>query len=526
MEAKNMSKRGQIILVSVAILVALTAIACERTLLSVMPTALPAATPTPTQVPARFEAADCMFDKSSISNQIDCGYLHVPEDRALANSPMIKLAVAIVRSTNLHPAPDPVIYLQGGPGVDALIYVESLVGSFSGILANRDLILFDQRGVGFSSPSLKCPETNDQFFEDIVQNLSREEVQQHGIQAIQACHDRLVQEGINLSAYTSAASAADVNDLRVALGYPEWNIYGGSYGTRLALTIMRDFPGGVRSVILDSVWPPQVDEDAEAASGVERALDLLFDRCTANPECNAAYPNLKAVFYDTVAQLDAKPISFMPIRNETQKVVKVLMNGDNMISVILSMLYSTDALPYLPKVIYELHEGHADRDAMLNAYWYAWTFSGDYGSAGMQLSVECGEEVSFSSAQAIATANATVFPRLRDALDQGTFFSVCPAWDVKPAAAIENQPVASNIPTLILAGDNDPATPPAWGKLAAQTLSNSHYFEFPWVAHGVIYGDNPAASCAQNMMNAFVADPNTAPDSTCINSLKVFFVTK
>ena len=526
MDAKNMSNRGQIILVSAALLVALAAVACGATLPTVTPTGLPAATPTPTQVPARFEAANCMFDTSSVSNQIDCGYLHVPEDRAQVNSSLIKLAVAIVRSSNPHPAPDPVVYLQGGPGVDALIYVASLIDPFSGVLANRDLIVFDQRGVGFSSPSLECPETNNQFFEDIGQNLSPEEAQQHGIQAIQACHDRLVQAGINLSAYTSAASAADVNDLRVALGYPEWNIYGGSYGTRLALTIMCDFPGGVHSVILDSVWPPQVDEDAEAASGVERALDLLFERCAADAECNAAYPDLKTVFYDTVAQLDARPISIMPIRNQTRKVIKVLMNGDNMISVILSMLYSTDALPYLPKVIYELHDGHADRDAMFNAYWISWTFSGDFGSEGMQLSVVCGDEVSFSSAQAIATANATVFSRLREAFDQGTFFSVCPTWDVKPAAAIENQPVVSDIPTLILAGDNDPATPPAWGKLAAQTLSNSHYFEFPWAAHGVIYGVSPAASCAQSMMNAFVADPATAPDSTCINSLKVFFVTK
>jgi len=487
------------------------------------------AAPTPTQTPVparRFETTACMFDTSGITNKIDCGYLYVPEDRLQASSPMIKLAVAIVRSSNPNPASDPLIYLQGGPGVDALIYVASLVGPFSGILANRDLILFDQRGVGFSSPSLECPETNDQFFEDIVQNLSREEAQQHAIQAIQACHARLVQAGINLSAYTSAASAADVHDLRVALGYPEWNIYGGSYGTRLALTIMRDFPGGVRSVILDSVWPLQVDEDAELASAMERALDLLFERCAADPECNTAYPDLKSVFYDTVAHLDARPISFSPIRNQTGEVVKVLMNGDGMINLIFSMLYSTDALPYLPKMIYELHEGRTDRDAMFNAYWYAATFSGDSGSAGMQLSVVCGEEVSFSSAQAIATASAPVFPRLRDAVDQGLFFPLCPAWNVKPAAAIENQPVTSAIPTLILAGDNDPATPPAWGKLAAQTLSNSHYFEFPWVAHGVIYGASPAASCAQSMLNAFVIDPVSVPASTCINGLKVFFVTE
>ena len=513
---------------SLCILLALILSGC-----ALAPTATPTPMPTPTKtpiptstpVPARFEKRDCMASISAMTEKVDCGVLFVPEDRSQPNSPLIQLAVAIIRSSNAHPAPDPVVYLQGGPGENALQFLPGFPDTFRGILANRDLIVFDQRGVGSSSPSLACPEEEDQVLKDFAKrDLSREEWQQHSLQADQACYDRLVKEGRNLSAYTSAASAADVNDLRIALGYAKWNLYGGSYGTRLALTIMRDFPQGVRSVVLDSVWPPQVDSDAEAAGNVERALNLIFERCAADAQCNADYPDLKTVFYDAVARFDAKPGTTSLVRPSNGKFALAYMDGDAMIGLVSSLLYSTDALPYLPKMIYELRDGRLDNMMLQN--WRDHVFGGDYGSAGMQLSVECAEEANFPSAHATPTANAAVSSRIQDAYGRDPFGECSALWKVKPAAAFDNQPVVSDIPTLILTGDNDPATPPAWGKLAAQTLSKSYYFEFTWAAHGVIYGSGPAASCSQGMMNAFVANPTSAPDSTCMKDLRVSFVKK
>jgi pimeloyl-ACP methyl ester carboxylesterase len=103
---------------------------------------------------------------------------------------------------------------------------------------------------------------------------------------------------------------------------------------------------------------------------------------------------------------------------------------------------------------------------------------------------------------------------------------MCPVWNVEPAAAIENQPVVSDIPTLLLTGDNDPGSPPAWSISTAENLSHSYYFVFPWASHGLIYGGSSAASCARSMMNAFIADPTTAPDSACLDTLVVTFITK
>ena len=457
---------------------------------------------------------------------IDCGYLVVPEDRSQPEGPQIKLAVAIIHSSNSSPAPDPVVFLYGGPGDLIMEAAPALSHYFTRILVNRDLIVLDQRGVGYSSPALECPEVESQALLDAAQNLSPAEEQGHRFQAYQACHDRLVQEDINLSAYSSAASAADVNDLRVALGYTDWNLYGYSYGARLALTVMRDFPEGVRSVVLDSVYPPQASLDTEAAANAERALNLLFERCAADAWCNADYPDLKTVFYATAEQLDTNPISFDQVSQMTHETVKVLINGDRLIKLIIHLLSWDQFLPSIPKWIYEFNNGTAQSDDMLTAYMYFFTFPNEISSEGVRLSVQCGEETSFSSAQAIEAANAAVEPRLAEAVNQGWYFAMCPAWNVEPADPIENKPVVSNIPTLLLTGDNDPGTSPAWVKSTAGKLNNSYSFEFPWASHWLIYGDTSTASCAQSMMSAFIADPVSTPDSTCINLLRVIFVTE
>ena len=163
---------------------------------------------------------------------------------------------------------------------------------------------------------------------------------------------------------------------------------------------------------------------------------------------------------------------------------------------------------------------------MLASYMYFFTFPYELFSEGTRMSVQCSEESSFSSTQDIQAADAAVSPRLAEAINQGAAFSLCSAWDVEPAAAIENKPVVSEIPTLLLTGDNDPATSQVWAKSTAGGLNNSYSFEFPWASHWLIFGDTPAAGCAQSMMSAFIADPVSKPDSACIDLLKVTFETQ
>ena len=194
----------------------------------------------------RFEAADCPFG-SPANVTVHCGYLVVLEDRAQSGGATIRLAVAILKSDNPQPAGDPLIFLNGGPGAHALMDLPRFVNNFRLLLVdlNRDVIIFDQRGVGLSQPALECPELVPSLIARAQgQALTLGEERAPYL----ACRDRWLSEGVNLAAYTTAESAADVNDLWRTLGYRQVNLYGISYGTVLAETVMRDYPDGIRSV--------------------------------------------------------------------------------------------------------------------------------------------------------------------------------------------------------------------------------------------------------------------------------------
>ncbi|MCA9925859.1 MAG: alpha/beta fold hydrolase, partial [Anaerolineales bacterium] len=242
-------------------------------------TAVPAPTDTPeptnTPEPAYepvFETAACQFDEPE-GHDVTCGYLIVPEDRSQPNK-TIRLHVAIFASESDNPAPDPVVYLEGGPGGDALEAMPfTFDDNFAPLLADRDVIIFDQRGTGYSEPSLACPESIEADLDIIDEVVPLEEEIDISLDAAAACYNRLVDEGVNLAAYNSLENAADVNDLRIALGYDEWNLYGISYGTKLAMTTMRDHPEGIRSVILDSPYPLSVSLTEDFPANAARAFD-------------------------------------------------------------------------------------------------------------------------------------------------------------------------------------------------------------------------------------------------------------
>ncbi len=229
-----------------------------------------------------FQEGDCPFPAL---DGVTCGYLTVPEDRAQPDGNTVELAVAIIAARSANPDPIPVIYLEGGPGDAPLIDTDTFLTY--PVVEDHTLILFDQRGTGFSQPSLNCPELEGDSSSD---------------DPVQACHDRLQSEGVNLQMYNSAASAADVNDLAAALGYDKVNLWGISYGTKLGLTVLRDYPEIVQSAVLDSVYAPEVDDLQIQSSGVTGSLNELFSRCAADAACSDAYPNLESDFY---AMLDA-----------------------------------------------------------------------------------------------------------------------------------------------------------------------------------------------------------------------------
>src|SRR4051812_36460587 len=184
-----------------------------------------------------------------------CGYLTVPVDHVHSAGPTLKIAVARVKAVSPNPKLDPIVYLTGGPGVSGFIRAPGVVKK--GLNADRDVIFVDQRGTLHADPFLNCPEIDTFGVASLGLAPTAARTETAHLAATDGCHARLRASGYNLTTFDTAQNAADIADLRTALGIKEWNIYGVSYGSDLALTILRAHPAGVRSVVVDGVVPPQ-----------------------------------------------------------------------------------------------------------------------------------------------------------------------------------------------------------------------------------------------------------------------------
>ncbi|GAB4469089.1 MAG: alpha/beta fold hydrolase [Anaerolineae bacterium] len=472
------------------------------------PSPTAAAVPTPAYEP-RFEPAACQFAIPP-GTAPECGYLVVPEDRAVLGGPVVRLHVARFRSTAAQPQPDPVIHLSGGPGSPSLEYAVYYFNyGMGGVLSGRDYIIFDQRGTGFSLPGLHCPERVE-IVPALLGGIDYDGQLALEVEAAAACRDRLQAQGIDLAAYTSAASAADVNDLRRVFGYEQVNLYGVSYGSRLALTIMRDYPATLRSVILDSPYPPQVNLYTSWPSSAQRAFDALFDACAADPGCSAAYPNLEEEFYALVDRLNADPPVVRVTDPVTNTVHEVILTGGVFMDVIFVGLYPPFFIPQVPRLIDEVRSGQYD--GLLPARLQL-NFARN-SSVGMRNSVQCAEEIPFGSYQDVVDASLGLQPQVREHFvrSMASMFAICEVWGVPPLPPLENEPVSSVVPTLILTGQLDPITPPEWGRLAAQTLPAAYVYEFPGTGHWQMR----SGSCPLQIGMAFLQNPYQPPDTGCI----------
>ena len=470
--------------------------------------------------PATFHYAPCPF-KPGIGivegQELRCGFLTVPEDRSQPGSPGIQLAVAIFKAPQPDPSHTPEVYLNGGPGGALLndlgTYITPL--NLADLTLGHDLILLDQRGTGFSRPLLTCPEFTDFETVAIRQNLTQDQARQLHLRAAQTCHDRLTNAGVNLQAYTTIANATDVHDLIHTLGYKQVNLYGVSYGTRLALTMMRLFPADIRSVVLDSTVPTQIDLFSSEPAVTQHALDVLFEGCAISQNCSSTYPQLQSLFYQLVNDLNARPVTF-----QDDQAGPVWINGRALVSWLFQALYVTNLIPLLPEVITQISRGNYE---LISQYYglimnESSTGNGVSQSDGMYFSIECGEDMAFTTMQQLDNAVNVLRPEIRSGIlnNLQNDFAICKIWGQHPVPTAQKQPVTSSIPTLILSGEYDPITPSSNAKLAIQTLSNSFFFLFPATGHGVLY----TANCPDSITTAFLAHPGERPTGSCITKMQ------
>jgi len=459
-----------------------------------------------------FEPAPCKFTLPE-GFKPECGFLTVPEDRSDPEGSQVRLHVAIYRSRNSNPAPDPVIYLTGGGGGNELDRaIRYLDEGNDAILDNRDFIMYSQRGTKFNHPFLECHGYAELVQELVFQHLPKVEIEQRIVEYLAGCREEYRDLGYDLNMYNTAVNAADLNDLRIALGYDQINIYGTSYGTRLALYILRDYGEHIRSAIIDSVYPPQIHYYSTFATNAFNTFEKIFDACSANENCDRKYPELETIFYQAVDELNANP-RYMDF-NGNRDAIKY--DGDNFVTAMYLFPYISQT-EYFPAVVYQVMRG--DYSTLEDMIPYTIDIGGeDVIADAVHYSIQCREEIPFDSYQQRLEMGKDLPSQIAGAYSSPFEFNLCARWDVAPAPPTDRDPVVSDVPTLILAGEFDPITPPEWSILAGETLSNSFYYEFPGHGHGVMR----SVPCGFEVGLQFLNDPYNQPDAACVEELPEF----
>lgn len=298
--------------------------------------------------------------------QVECGSLQVPENWSRPDGRQISLTYVILKSTNPTPKADPILYLEGGPGGSSLTGLDAYANEiFDEMREDRDIVLFDQRGTQFSSPLICSIFTVEELFDnslfggggsastELAPEFDEAQIMQDarlnvGADARRCVHE-LTASGIDLRQYNSVASSNDAVALMDALGYPTYNLFGISYGTRLALVMMRDHPdAGIRSVVLDSVFPPEIPGFEKFVTEAHEVVMQLFADCRVDPICNDAYPDLKERFKTLLRNAEASPIE----GNDGTTVTAL-----DLVSVVTGISFYVDSAAYIPRMIAELEQG-------------------------------------------------------------------------------------------------------------------------------------------------------------------------
>jgi pimeloyl-ACP methyl ester carboxylesterase len=471
---------------------------------------------------------------------VDCGFVRVPENRAHPERGRIKVAAAVVHTSSEHPSPDPIVFLDGGPSFGAMSpFALDFYFAGADFAADRDIILVDTRGTGFSTPRLGCPELDrarvESFYAGRFINGRALPIFQR---ALQRCRDRLTMAGVDVAAYNTAESAADLEALRTALGVRRWNLVAISADGVLGLTYMRMFPAGVRSAIIDSGISTQMLWGLDYDRGLVEELERIFAGCRANAACNATYPGIRHAFYALVERLNARPktIAFPDFRPEP---VRLRLDGAAAYADALFSIFPGDR--DFPETIHSLldriwRETHGELVAIhrddIGTGPVTNEHVDNFFAQGKSLSYLCHDQIAFvtrGDMQRAARDLPPFAPRyLARGYDMADGFSYpfspagCDVWDVGRAKRVQFKPVSSDIPTLVLAGEYDTGVPPYVVRQIPPTLAQATYVEIPASGHLQLASYNVGSDCARAIADDFLDRPWRTPDQSCVDSLPEF----
>ncbi|WP_223786770.1 alpha/beta hydrolase [Marinicella meishanensis] len=435
---------------------------------------------------------------SGVHTAAHCGRLSVPENREQPEQ-QIELNIAVVKSGSSDKLNDPVLLLAGGPGQGAVDTFAGLVKPISALLPLRDVVMVDQRGTGASNP-LRCEITPEDF--EAMNDLDPEALRAW----TKECHDSL---DADTRMYTTTIAIEDLESVRQALGYDQWNLYGGSYGTRKALTYMKMYPDAIRSVVLDAVVSQDEALGVSHEANLQSTLSRIFARCEQDESCAKAFGDAEQQMWKFLDQLQEQPITLRIQNSATGEYETVVMTREYAVLALRMFAYSPETMGLIPLLVSLANNGQPETMAA-QAQMVMNSLNQGLNNA-LELSVSCAEDVPFMPTSSNVTNSLfgdNLFELMR---------ARCAEWDSVPVADSFKEPVTSDIPTLLLSGEYDPVTPPEFAERAMATLSNAQHLVAKGQGHIV-----STRGCMPKIVAAFIKQPETELDTACMGDFRDF----
>jgi pimeloyl-ACP methyl ester carboxylesterase len=444
------------------------------------------------------ELSDCRISAGhgTQSMKARCGTMIRPLDPSGGEPGEIELRVAVVPALNLTPEPDPLVPIAGGPGQGSVDFYTAYSHAFEDVRRDRDILLIDQRGTGESS-TMNCD-----FDEDLIEGEFSTELT---IKYTRLCLEQLPHDP---RFFTTSVAVTDMEAVRKALGYPALNLYGVSYGTRVAQHFARRYPDATRTVIIDGVVPPQLSLGPEIATESQRAVDKILARCREDEACNDRFPNIDEVFARIVAEVKEASIPIQVPNPSTGRPEDIDFGEGELAASIRLLAYHPNSVALMPLLIDEAGKGnYVPLGSQFMMTMIAMTESL---SLGMHNAVVCTEDVPFYDPTTIDYDGLAA--SYMGAFQLEALEAICSVWPQGPLDDAFKVPLETDIPVLLLSGDADPITPPRYADLALVDLGNATHLIGKNQGHGQV-----AVGCTPRLVAEFIAsaDPLSL-DADCM----------
>jgi pimeloyl-ACP methyl ester carboxylesterase len=429
----------------------------------------------------------------------DCGKLVVPENPAAPGGRQISLAFARVPAINRRKQPDPLFVIAGGPGMAATTFYVTVAPVFARIHRDRDIILLDQRGTGDSNP-LNCASSSD----DTLNQPSDNEIADEAHRCLKDLSAKA-----DVTQYTTSIAVNDLDRLREVLGYERINLYGVSYGTRVAQHYLRRFPQHARTLVLDGVVPPELTLGADMALDAERSLGRILARCAREADCKAHFGDPEQDYHDLWQTLKTHPVTVKTHSPTTGAATQLDFSRFHLATVLRLSIYSPEPTALLPLLLHEKDFSRLAAQFLLLSRAYT-----DAVAVGMNNTVACTEDLAFYDPK--STNRAELENTFLGAAQLDGLLQVCRIWPRGPIDPDFHASLHSDVPVLLLSGSDDPVTPPAYAEQAKRGLTHSLHVVLQDFGHGQL-----VAPCVDRVMAQFISRATVSGlDSSCTHNDK------